>query len=250
MIKLEKKIACPRCRTKLPQVKNSGKCPSCGFEFRKSDGIWHFLALVVEETDKSAKAYEAMHKKKFGGPNDGSYQILASIARGNETLDIACGEGIIERLVPETVGLEFSLNALKKAKKSGAKNLVLADAHSLPFADNSFDLAICAGSLEHFFNPQKAIKEMVRVSKIQILTVHRPLLFSKLYSFLPKLMIKNQPIEQPISLRKLETMLKKAGSRVIFKGVWTLPVNYGGVIKFLPEFRNIPSCNFTIAIKK
>lgn len=206
-----------------------------------------------EQSKAAARIYDKMHQKPFAGPSDGSYEILASIARGNKTLDIACGEGAIEKLAPETVGVEFSLNALKKARKNAAKHLVLADAHALPFKDGSFDISISAGSLEHFKDPQKAINEMARVSRIQILTVHRKLPFplAILGELLTKLgKVKHQPIERPVSASDLGEIVKTAGLHIVFKGVWTLPVNYGRPIKFLPELHSLPSCHFVISIKQ
>lgn len=196
-----------------------------------------------------------MHQK---GPwhriSDGSYEILASFARGNKTLDIACGDGYIEQLVPETVGVDFSISALKKAQKNGAKNLVCARAENLPFVNNAFDIAICAGSLENIENPQRAIFEMARVSKIQIMTVHRefdiPLIRMARSVFTQIANVAHQPVEKPLRESELQKMLEAAKLKIIFKGYWTLPVNYGSVIKFLPVFKNIPSCFFVITIKK
>lgn len=247
-------LACPKCKRVLKPTNDRGICKNCGIQFRKKGGIWHLLYLKDQQSKVPSKSYDILHKDIFGGPIDGSYEILASIARGNKTVDIACGEGIIEKLAPDTVGVEFSLNALKKAKANGVKYLVLADAHALPFRDDSFDIAISAGSLEHFANPQLAINEMARVSKIQVLTVHRlpPFPFAQLlYALIMKIFkIIHQPIENPINQKDLETMLTKAGLHIVFKGVWTLPVNYGRPIKFFPEFKNIPSCWFVISTKK
>ena len=245
-------FACPRCKTLLAP-KTYGSCPKCKFEFKKKDGIWDFLYIPRGQSKRSQKQYDNMHRNDFGGPQDGSYEILASIARGNKTVDIACGEGIIEKLAPEAVGVEFSLNALTKAKANGAKYLVLADAHALPFRENSFDIAISSGNLEHFADPEKAIKEMARVSKIQVLIVHRypPFPFARLiYDLITKVFkIIHQPIEKPISQESLEKMLQRAELHIVFKGVWTLPFNYGRVIKFLPELNGISSCSFVISIK-
>jgi len=247
-------LACPKCKSKLRHKKSGRYCIKCRLTYQKHSRIWHLLYTNKKNTKNSQKEYDIMHKKYFGGPKDGSYEILASIAKGNKTVDIACGEGIIERLAPQTVGVEFSLNALKKAKNQGAKYLVLADAQALPFKDNSFDISISAGSLEHFQNPQKAILEMARVSKIQVLTVHKhppipfPQIAEKVISI--TLGIKHQPIEKPISLNLLEKMLKKANLHIVFKGIWTLPLNYGRVIKIFPEIKIIPSCTFIISTKK
>lgn len=246
-------LACPKCKTKLKLTKNKAGCTNCQRIFKKSKGIWDLLYLDAKSA-KSMQEYNVSYIKNAHRINDGSYEILASIARGNKTIDIAAGQGFIERLSPATVGVDFSLQALEKAKRAGAKYLILADAHNLPFAENSFDLAICAGSLEHFANPQKAIGEMARVAKVQVLTVHRqlPFPFAKLiFDFTTKLFrIKHQPIESPIDENTLVKILEKASLHIVFKGVWTLPVNYGKVIKFLPELKKIPSCSFVISIKK
>lgn len=245
-------LACPKCKIAFTIKELKASCKRCHNTYPKIDGIWNLL-YSGNVSKKSLAEYDKMHQTTFGGPNDGSYEILATIARGNKTVDIACGEGLIEKLAPETVGVEFSLNALKKAKKNGAKYLVLADAQNLPFLDNTFDVAISAGSLEHFPNPQKAINEMARVAKIQVLTVHKPLPIPcalTVHKLATKLLhVTHQPIEQPISEKQLEKMFKIAGLHIVFKGVWTLPVNYGKVIKILPELKNIPSCSFIISIK-
>lgn len=253
-VEIEKIFACPKCRTSLKPKNGTGKCPKCKFPYFKKNGIWHFLYIKNRIGKLSQKEYDSTHKKTFIGPDDGSYEILANIARGNKTIDIACGQGHIEKLAPETVGVEFSLNALMKVRKAGVKNLVLADAHALPFRDNSFDISISTGNLEHFANPRKAILEMARISRIQILVVHRhpPFFASDILHNLATyvLKIKHQPIESPIEMNTLEKMARKAKLNIVYKGVWTLPFNYGKVIKFLPEFRNIASCNFIISIKK
>lgn len=253
-INLKEIFACPKCKNPLKVTKSEGKCPKCNFEYRKYEGIWEFLYIKNIKTESSQKDYESMHQEVFDVPQDGSYEILASIARGNKAVDIACGDGFIEELSPETVAVEFSKNALKNAKRKGAKYPVLADAQNLPFRNNVFDIAICAGSIEQFEEPQKAIGEMARISKIQVLTVHREFDFpfsSKMRDFSAKVMgVKNQPIEKPLKWNTLAAMLKKAKLNIIFRGYWTFPVNFGRVFSFLPTLKNIPSCFFVITIKK
>ena len=253
-IKIAEILACPKCKNPISPKKRNLKCNKGGFLANFENNIWKLLFIPNKKTRFSRKKYEIAHKKAFYGPSDGSYEILANFAKGTKAVDIACGEGLIEKFNPEIVAVEFSENALKKAKVNGAKYLVLADTHSLPFRDNSFDIAISTGNLEHFENPKKAIKEMARISKIQILIVHRhpPIPFGNLlFDLSSKIFnIKHQPIEKPISAKTLEKMMSNAKLKIIYKGVWTLPVNYGRVIKFLPEFKNIPCCTFVISIKK
>lgn len=251
MKKLEKYLACPFCRTKINI--NLNYCKKCGFKFSHTDGIWKLMYAGGKATLKSKRGYEKLHKLISGGPRDGSYEVLASIARGNKTLDVACGEGIIEQLTPTTVGVDFSLNALKKAYSNGVKYLIQANAEYLPFKDDSFDVAICNGSLEHFSDPQKSLNEMARVSKIQVLTVHKE--FSFPFSRTLRVMVetitktKNQPIETPLSIHQLEKMFEKAKLHIVYKGVWTFPINFGRPISRLPTI-DLPSCHFIISYKK
>lgn len=249
---LNKIVCCPRCKSKISLSKLI-QCKRCGFEIAQDDEIWNLSYISSKETKVSKSGYENLHRRKSGGPKDGSYEILASIARGNKTLDIASGEGIIEKLSPDTVGIDFSINALKKAQRNGVKNIIQANSEYLPFKDNSFDISICNGSLEHFSDPQKALNEMARVSKIQVITVHKEfnLPFSRYFRVLIENLtnLENQPIEVPLSIGQLEKMYLKANLHIVYKGVWTFPINFGKAISYFPTL-DIPSCHFIISYKK
>lgn len=244
-----KSLVCPKCHGNLKQQSKILGCKDCKTKYSIKHGIPSFInsGELLPPLKISLQKYETLHQKPWSHLTDGSYEILAAIARGNRTLDIACGDGFLEELAPLTIGLDFSLHALLKAQKKGARFLVQATAEALPFNDNSFDLTICSGSLEHFADPQKAIAEMVRVSRIQLLIIHTSVpghaILTKLFR------VKHQPIERPMSVNKVERMLQRVRANIIYKGVWTLPVNYGRVIKFLPEFKFLPSSSFVISIK-
>lgn len=247
---LDKILACPNCKKSI-YTAHAKNCRLKKTEFKQVENIWNF---ITSNKNRSQVENELMHQKgSWGRISDGSYEILASFARGNRTVDIACGEGFIEQLSPDTVGVDFSISALKKAKKNGAKYLVCASAENLPFVNDSFDLSISAGSIENIENPQKAIFEMARVSKIQIMTIHREFDFplARLFrSLLTKVFnLKHQPVEKPLKWQEIETMLKGANLKIVFKGYWTLPVNYGKVLPILPVLSKIPSCFFLISTK-
>lgn len=60
----------------------------------------------------------------------------------------------------------------------GSRSNLIADAHDLPFADNSFDAVISQAVLEHVLRPQACIDEMHRVLKPRgLLFVDVPFLF-------------------------------------------------------------------------
>lgn len=251
---LKKILACPMCKSPLKnKVVHKKNCSSSAQKVSRTESIWDFTSFGDSKNVSQVKNELAHSKGPWPKIPDGSYEILASFARGNKTVDIACGDGYIEQLAPETVGVDFSISALKKARNNGAKYLVCASAENLPFVSDSFDLAICAGSLENIANPQKAILEMARVAQIQIMTVHRE--FDIPMARLARTLLTqitglaNQPVEKPLRWHELAKMLAFAKLKIIFKGYWTLPTNYGRVIKFLPPFKNIPSCFFVITTK-
>jgi ubiquinone/menaquinone biosynthesis C-methylase UbiE len=73
-------------------------------------------------------------------------------------LDIGCGND-----AHGTVNLD-----IKKPKRK-TQNFVLADAYSLPFRDNAFQICRANHVFEHLRNPLKALWEWHRVTKNQLI---------------------------------------------------------------------------------
>jgi SAM-dependent methyltransferase len=111
-------------------------------------------------------------------PSDRELEIIAdlvSLERGGRYLDIGCSAGLYTRGLTRTlgersevVGVDISPSMLKeaarRAHKVGAKaSFVRADAHNLPFADESFSGAVCGGTLNELGNPARALRETRRV---------------------------------------------------------------------------------------
>lgn len=53
-----------------------------------------------------------------------------------------------------------------------SENVIEADMHNLPFSDNSFDIIYTHHSLDHSLFPEKAVKEMYKVSKKSAFWIH------------------------------------------------------------------------------
>lgn len=56
------------------------------------------------------------------------------------------------------------------------RGLVIADAHTLPFRDGSFDVAICSHCLEHCQDPELVATEIARVARRGVVEVSTPYL--------------------------------------------------------------------------
>lgn len=107
------------------------------------------------------------------------YTTLTDLAKPlspNTILDAGCGEGFtMNRLTKEKIGekiegVEYSKDALTLGKKLfPSLTFKEGSAYDLPYEDNSFDLVILTEVLEHLNEPEKALKEALRVSKKNIL---------------------------------------------------------------------------------
>jgi len=90
-------------------------------------------------------------------------------------LDAGCGEGLgLSRLaasLPQArlLGVDKNPSALSLARASHNGDLLLADVCRLPFADDSFDLAVCLEVLEHVQEPSMGMSELARVTRGRVL---------------------------------------------------------------------------------
>jgi SAM-dependent methyltransferase len=94
-------------------------------------------------------------------------------------LDVGCGLGhwgeVLASVMPESVRVTGVDREPKWVEQAAARasgrgvadrsSFRLAEAERLPFADNSFDLATCQTLLIHLPDPDRAISEMLRVTK-------------------------------------------------------------------------------------
>lgn len=92
------------------------------------------------------------------------------IAPGTELLDVACGVGTWLAAAAERgailAGVDVSGRAIETCQRHVPNGeFYCAPAEALPFEGARFDLISCLGSLEHFLEPNEALREMKRVSK-------------------------------------------------------------------------------------
>jgi ubiquinone/menaquinone biosynthesis C-methylase UbiE len=105
--------------------------------------------------------------------NDGHYRRLfrkLGIQKNSHVLDVACGTGgwlkVCSDNGTQVSGVDLSDNAIKVCKDVMPQGSFYAQpAETLPFEDNTFETVTCLGSLEHFVDPEKSLREMIRVAK-------------------------------------------------------------------------------------
>jgi ubiquinone/menaquinone biosynthesis C-methylase UbiE len=123
--------------------------------------------------DNAAENYEKYFVPVIGRPFGIDLVDDARLRPGERVLDIACGTGIIARLVAERVAPTGSVSALdvNAAMLSMARSLPSAipikwyetAAESVPLPDSSFDVGFCQMGLQFIADKTAAVREMRRV---------------------------------------------------------------------------------------
>jgi len=114
---------------------------------------------MMDYYDEIANGYDELHQEE-------QLQKLAAIKVAlpkpfTTVLDIGCGTGVSMNHFGNTAGIDPSIKLIEIAKKKGL-NAKVADAKSLPFQDDQFDLVTCITAFHHC---KDAINEIIRVAK-------------------------------------------------------------------------------------
>ena len=132
----------------------------------KTEAYWFYRVLSL--------VYDRWVNPLFWTPAMRASALVAAglDERALRTLDVGAGtgfttEGIVEHVDPEHVTmLDQSPHQLARARAKPALERcakVIGDAEDLPFAADSFDRYVSAGSIEYWPEPQRAITEAYRV---------------------------------------------------------------------------------------
>lgn len=124
--------------------------------------------LKMTRTEKYFRRYLQIAPLCVGLWRSVEARHLSRIKLPRPILDIGCGWGEFAEAfgVKIDMGIDISPQDLRTAAKGKMyKNLTLADARNLPFADNSYGSIFSISTFEHITNPKKLLKEIYRVLK-------------------------------------------------------------------------------------
>jgi SAM-dependent methyltransferase len=165
---------------------------------------------------------------------------LPLTAGGMRAIDVGCGTGHhLKDLASrgfDAVGVDASVEMLEEARRANpTAELHRADIGSLPFADESFDLAICIEVLRYLPDPEPCIRELARVLRPggTCLATAAPLLSINGYPLVNRLVL-IAPVGDFTRLKqyfttpsRLRRRFERAGFlHVDVHGVYTGPINW------------------------
>ncbi len=113
--------------------------------------------------------------------------ITMELAKSSENiLDVGCGWGRELCKLQNAVGVDISKVFLRTARTYIKNDVILTDAHYLPFKDNSFSFVVMSEVIEHLENPTKVLVEIKRVlrtkGRLLIQTPNKALTLGKFIS--------------------------------------------------------------------
>ncbi len=176
-------LACPMCGAELDVSEKGALCKGCSEAYpRTNEGrldlrlrgakrVQVDLEVGIQSWSKEQTPFVRLSKaavprspwKGLRAPKHMSPEMLAHLPRGapeSLALDLGCGEGTSRETFQELgfrwVGVDIS---------PSSEATVLADAHALPFAAESFDFVLSMAVLEHLTHPVVAMKEVYRTLK-------------------------------------------------------------------------------------
>jgi len=120
-----------------------------------------------------ARWYDKSTRKDMRRHREFAARLKAVRPEGGDYLEVAPGPGFAAIEVARdrrfhVTGLDVSATFVEIARKNAAAEGVPVEfrkgnASEMPFAENSFDLLSCSAAFKNFADPEKALREMLRV---------------------------------------------------------------------------------------
>ena len=106
------------------------------------------------------------------------FRIISEIIKKNtRVLDVGCGDGTLMKFLKENKNVDargFEISKTKAQNCIGKGLSVIegdAEKDLQQFPNSSFDYAVLSQTLQAFYNPEKVINDLLRVSKKAIVTI-------------------------------------------------------------------------------
>lgn len=185
----EKYLICVDCGGSLKNFGSYLICNKCQRKYKYSDGIFDCIDKMEADKKFSQEKWDIFYRKWFKGKNISleykkileDYQTYGvdqikkyyKVNKKTVFLELGCGNFVIGTLMAKdcklVIGIDFSLEALKVAKKILESNkiknylLIRGDIFKIPLKKGTVDLLYGGGVIEHFKDTEGCVKEFSRI---------------------------------------------------------------------------------------
>lgn len=162
-------LRCPDCKGVISDVEGGFWCGTCNAIYPLLDGV---PILLSSRSPLACRSIEEWHREKTRDDNVSKYRrrrllppttpynlakphfkkVVQCVGDSDLALNLASGR--TQNFGPSWINVDLMPSANVN---------IIADAHFLPFADDTFKAVVCTNGLEYFTWPSKAAGEMVRV---------------------------------------------------------------------------------------
>lgn len=142
-----------------------------------SNTVWEFRKNFPTMTDQEVRdIYAKLSKHALKVSTDINSRCLNKIYEeiaGKVVLDAGCGTGKLAELknYAKYVGVDFVEHELWHSAQTDFSSFHEMSVENIAFADESFDLVICAHVLEHVRNPVNVLLEIRRLTKSEAVII-------------------------------------------------------------------------------
>lgn len=164
---------CPDCKGVLTNL----FCANCKVQFESKNGIPELLSRNdrFKVASEIGTTYDEIYTNRSQVWQDQGRtpefieffsNLVARLSTG-KLLEVGCGEGFLlsQLKANEKFAVDISGQALEKAKAKTGATCAVALAERLPFPDQTFDVVVSVGVMEHFLDDREATADIQRVLK-------------------------------------------------------------------------------------
>ena len=248
-------LACPDCRAAIQD--EPLRCQGCGRAFDTENGIAVLLpsSLLGDTEQRQHALYTAVaHEYDDVFPRHVAEHYIDKrtglikelLPLGGLVLDVGCGTGQLGSAIAsegfDVFGVDLSASMVARARERGLAGTFAGVTTALPFAADSFDLALTVATLHHLETPERVattVQEMARVVKhggFVVLWDHNPA--NPYWPILMKRVPQDSGDERLVPLAELQRDIRHAGLQPqrIFRSGFTpdfLPAALAGVWRWV-----------------
>lgn len=147
------------------------------YKGKNIDAVMDFKSNVYKWSPEQFSDFYAKRDTRFSNsrPTDLSEECIKYMFKNADPsaktlLDVGCGSGYFLKRANEKKLKTTGCDVIPDLNFEGS-NYVAANVEDLPFEDDAFDIVTCSHTMEHVIDFQKAVSELKRVAKKQLIVV-------------------------------------------------------------------------------